>query len=176
MITLSSESLLDFMQKNQYQAEIQAETQQIFSLLKFEQREFPLFIRIFDEGHLLQILIFVPSLLETSENYDPAKIPLNGKLNKPEVIADLARLLHLFNKELDVPGFGLDEMAGIVFYRIMLPTPKKQIDSELLLAYIKTAEHVCQMFSPSIQAVSSGKMTLDQILEKAQQVSNKESE
>ena len=61
----------------------------------------------------------------------------------------------------------MDEMAGVAFYRLMLPTPKKNIEEDLLLAYLKTAEHVCQMFSTPIEAVSTGQMTLDQILEKA---------
>ena len=64
----------------------------------------------------------------------------------------------------------MDEMAGVVFYRLMLPTPKKKIESDLLLAFLKTIEHVCQMFANPIEAVTSGQMTLDQILAKAQEL------
>ncbi|MFI0435657.1 MAG: YbjN domain-containing protein [Parachlamydiaceae bacterium] len=176
MINMTPESLLQFMRKNQYESDIQGETQQVYTILKINQKEYPLFLRVFDEGHLLQLLVFLPSHLEANEQHlSDRKIPLHdGRESKNEekkrVIADLARLLHLLNKELDVPGFGMDEIAGIVFYRLMLPTPKKKIDSDLLLAFLKTLEHVCQMFATPIEAVSSGQMTLDQILAKAKQV------
>ena len=108
------------MQKNKYEADIQSETQQVYTILKISQKEYPLFLRVFDDGHLLQMLAFIPCQLERN------------------VVPDMARLLHLLNKELDVPGFGMDEMAGVVFYRLMLPTPSKKIDGELLLAFLKT--------------------------------------
>lgn len=180
MINITSESLLQFLRKNKYDAEIQSDTQQVYTIFKLNQREYPLFLRVFDEGHLLQLLVFIPSNLEPNEQFAIGK--KQGKASSEEadkakdqkaIVADVARLLHLLNKELDVPGFGMDEMAGVVFYRLMLPTPKKKIESELLLAFLKTIEHVCQMFSTPIEAVSSGQMTLNQILSKAQEVDQK---
>lgn len=163
MINMSLDSILNFMRKNKYEAEIQPDTQQVYTIFKMNQKEYPLFMRIFDDGHLLQLLVFIPSHLEPNENFSSDK-------KENESVADLARLLHLLNKELDVPGFGMDEMAGVVFYRLMLPTPKKKIEEDLLLAYLKTADHVCQMFTTPIEAVSSGQMTLNQILEKAHEL------
>lgn len=176
MITMNLESILAFLNKNQYQADIQADTQQAYTVFKIEQKEFPLFVRIFDEGHLLQLLVFIPSLLEPNKNFSIEEVNAHAAAepSKQNTLGDMARLLHLLNKELDVPGFGMDEMAGVVFYRLMLPTPKKKIEEDLLLAYVKTAEHVCKMFSTPIEAVSSGKMTLDEILEKAQKLENQE--
>lgn len=176
MINNTPESLLQFMQKHKYESDIQADTQQVYTIFKINQKEFPLFLRVFDEGHLLQLLVFIPCHLEANEELmlgkSQSKIPsLDSKSEQQKtVIADLARLLHLLNKELDVPGFGMDEMAGVVFYRLMLPTPKKKIESDLLHAFIKTVEHVCQMFANPIEAVTSGQMTLDQILAKAQEM------
>lgn len=173
MINISPDSLLTFMQKNKYEADIQSDTQQVYTIFKIQQKEYPLFLRVFDNGHLLQLLVFIPCHLEPNENFMPtkeSKYSRSEKAQSPEqqaIIADVARLLHLLNKELDVPGFGMDEAAGVVFYRLMLPTPKKKIESDLLLAFIKTVEHVCQMFSTSIEAVSSGQMTLNEILAKA---------
>ncbi|CUI16329.1 conserved hypothetical protein [Candidatus Protochlamydia naegleriophila] len=152
MINMTPEALLAFMQKNKYEADIQSETQQVYTILKVSQKEYPLFLRVFDDGHLLQMLAFIPCQLERN------------------VVPDMARLLHLLNKELDVPGFGMDETAGVVFYRLMLPTPNKKIDGELLLAFLKTVEHVCQMFATPIEAVGFGQTTLDEILEKAQEM------
>lgn len=152
MIDMTPEALLGLLKKHQYEANIQDETQQVYTILKVEQKEYPLFLRVFDEGHLLQMLAFIPCKLEK------------------HVVSDMARLLHLLNKELDVPGFGMDEIAGVVFYRIMLPTPKKKIDSELVVAFLKTVEHVCQMFAAPIEAVGFGQATLEDILKKAQEL------
>lgn len=164
------------MQKNKYEADIQQDTRQVYTIFKIAQKEYPLFMRVFDEGHLLQLLAFIPSHLTPNENFSIDKKVKRDAAGTSEHreekkgVADLARLLHLLNKELDVPGFGMDEMAGVVFYRLMLPTPKKKIESELLLAYLKTVEHVCKMFSTPIEAVSSGQMTLDQIIAKAHEL------
>jgi hypothetical protein len=177
MINITPEDLLQFMRKNKYESDIQGDTQQVYTIFKINQKEYPLFLRVFDEGHLLQLLVFIPCHLEPNEQFVLGKkgseSPSAESSKSPQqktVVADLARLLHLLNKELDVPGFGMDEMAGVVFYRLMLPTPKKKIESDLLLAFLKTVEHVCQMFSTPIEAVSSGQMTLDQILAKAQEM------
>jgi hypothetical protein len=177
MINITPEALLNFMRKNQYESDIQTDTQQVYTIFKINQREYPLFLRVFDDGHLLQLLVFIPCHLEPNEQFVLGKKQAESTPSesmkdneKKAIVADLARLLHLLNKELDVPGFGMDEMAGVVFYRIMLPTPKKKIEGDLLLAFLKTVEHVCQMFSTPIDAVSSGQMTLDQILAKAHEM------
>lgn len=176
MINITPESLLQFMRKHQYEADIQGDTQQVYTIFKLNQKEYPLFLRVFDEGHLLQLLVFIPSHLEPNEQFTLGKKEIESGTDESShpqqkaIIADLARLLHVLNKELDVPGFGMDEIAGVIFYRLMLPTPKKKIESELLFAFLKTVEHVCQMFSTPIEAVSSGQMTLDQILAKAQEM------
>ena len=178
MIHTSIEALLQFMQKHNYDASIQKETDQVYTILKFHQREYPLFLRIFEGGQLLQLLAFIPShLYADGHNQDKPlsaeEIRTRQEVHAP-ILADLARLLHLMNKELDIPGFGMDEANGAVFYRLMIPTPKKKVESDLLLALIKTIEHVCPLFSTPIEAVTSGKMTLNQILEKANELENKE--
>jgi hypothetical protein len=155
MINLTLESLLNFMRQQNFEAEIQTETQQVYTVLKIAQKEYPLFLRVYDDGHLLQLLAFIPCPVAA------------------ETVSDMARLLHLLNKELDVPGFGMDEVVGAVFYRLMLPTPKKKIDKELLLAFIKTVEHVCEMFATPIEAVGYGQVTLDDILKKVKDMETK---
>ncbi len=151
MISMTPDSLLTLLKKNNYNAEIQEETKQIFTLLKIEEKEYPLFLKVFDEGHLLQLLVFIPCQLE------------------PALVPDMARLLHLLNKELDVPGFGMDEMAGAVFYRLMIPTPKKKLEEDILNAFLKTVEQVCKMFATPIEAIAYGQLTLADILKKAQE-------
>lgn len=174
MIDLTPDSLLSFMRKNKYEADIQGETQQVYTVLKIKGREYPIFLRIFEEGHLLQILAFIPSHLQPNEDYIKELKEGHGERSRSAqqqaIISDLARFLHLLNKELDIPGFGMDEIAGVVFYRLMLPSSKKKIDPELLSAFLKTVDQVCQMFSNPIEALSSGQMSLDEVLAKAQQI------
>lgn len=176
MINMTPDALLAFMRKNKFEADIQSDTQQVYTIFKINQKEYPLFIRVFDDGHLLQLLVFIPCHLEPNEQIalgkkQQATETHSHKTSSPKgVVGDIARLLHLLNKELDVPGFGMDEMSGVVFYRLMLPTPKKKIEEDLLLAFLKTTEHVCKMFATPIEAVSSGQMTLDEILAKAQEM------
>lgn len=176
MINATLDSLLQFMRKNKYEAEMQAETQQVYTVLKSEKKEFPLFLRIFDESNLLQLIVFIPSYLQSKllNVEGPGKEIRDEISSDPEkqnaVLGDLARLLHLLNKELDLPGFGMDESAGVVFYRLMLPISKTKVDSDLLLVYIKSIEQVIQLFSPPIEAISSGQMTLNQILSKVNEM------
>jgi hypothetical protein len=159
MIQMTMDALLAFLRKNHYDdADIQQDTQQVYTILKVSEKEYPLFLRIFDEGHLLQLLAFIPCPISES------------------TVSDMARLLHLLNKELDVPGFGMDEMMGAVFYRLMLPTPTKRIDGEMLLAFLKTIEHVCKMFATPIEAVGHGQVTLNDILAKMQDMGAKENQ
>jgi hypothetical protein len=161
MIQLTLDALVAFMRKNKFEADIQHDTKQVYSILKVQNREYPLFLRIFESSHLLQVIVFIPSHLTPLSPSDTKE--------KEHIFGDVARFLHLVNKELDVPGFGMDENAGVVFYRLMLPSTHKRVDEDVLIAYIKTAQHVCQMFSGAIEGISSGQMTLKQVLEKAKE-------
>src|SRR5436853_6718427 len=120
MIDITPEALLQFMRKHKYESDIQADTQQVYTIFKINQKEYPLFLRVFDEGHLLQLLVFIPSHLEPNEQFSLGKQATTPQTThslkdekQKDITADSARLLHLLNKELDVPGFGMDEMAGV---------------------------------------------------------------
>lgn len=149
MIPLEIHALLSFFQQQGHAAEIQSETNQIYFPLKAGDREFPVFTRIFDESGLLQVLAFFPCSLEA------------------KTISDMARLLHMFNKELDLPGFGMDELSGVVFFRWMMPTEKKQVPEQMLITFLTTLKTVCQTFTTVVQAVAAGAITFDALLEKA---------
>lgn len=155
MIKVDQDSLLQFLKSKSFDAKLQAETKQIYTLLSVQGRDFPLFIRIFEPSDLLQLLVFMPCQIKHGTH------------------ADLARLLHLINKELDIPGFGMDENAEVVFYRCMLPVPGKKIDEKLLETYLKSIQLICESISPPVIAVASGLATFAEIMKKANEQNTK---
>lgn len=151
MIRATLSDLLACMRKHKYEVDIQQDSKQIFTIFKISAKEYPLFLRIFDNSQLLQLLVFIPTQLS------------------PSTVPDTARLLHILNKEVDMPGFGMDEMANVVFYRLMIPLHKKHVDEDLFMTYLKAAQNICELFSLPVEAVANGNATLNEILEKVRQ-------
>jgi hypothetical protein len=149
MIPTTQASLLEELKNLKMDSEVQKETNQIYHIFKMEKREFPLFIRILHEGELLQFLVFFPVQV------------------KAEQYAEIARFLHMLNKELDMPGFCLDESSSTVFYRVLLPTHKKELAKEVLGALLNTIQLVCKTFSPAIETLCAGVMKLSEMLKQA---------
>ncbi|HEY4832398.1 MAG TPA: YbjN domain-containing protein [Waddliaceae bacterium] len=152
MIQLNLNVLIKYLRDKHYDAQLQSETQQIYIILKIAGREFPLFIRIFEQSDLLQLLVFMPINI------------------KQGAYADLARLLHQLNKELDIPGFGMDESAGVVFYRCMLPVLDKKIEESLLDSFLKSISVICESICPPIFTVASGSASYAEIIAKAKEI------
>lgn len=146
---VNEHNLLEQLKKLGYEATVQSETNQIVVIFKHDNRQFPLFIRTLHDGELLQLLTFIPCNI------------------KPEQANDMARFLHIVNKELDVPGFCMDESSWTVFYRLLLPAPKKELADETFEAFLNTTQVVCKSFSPVIEAIAMGAMSLDEVLKKA---------
>lgn len=148
MIHAKIHEILDALKEKGFQATLQEETQQVFIIFKLHEAEFPLFVKVVHDGDLLQILMFIPSHLDKNH------------------ANDVARLMHYVNKEMDLPGFGYDELNQMMYYRLLLPTQKKKIDVELLLAFVNAAKLACETFAPMIQSVNLGKTRFKDILEK----------
>ena len=151
-MNISLAALLKFLNDRHYEAKIQTETQQIYAVLKIGGSEFPLFLKVYPSNELLQLLVFMP-------------VP-----TKKGVEADLARLLHFINKELDLPGFGMDEQNGVAFYRCMIPSPEKKVDPTLLESYLKAIDAVCDQVAPAVLAVATGLKSFNEILDKAREI------
>lgn len=148
---LSLDSLKAHLSTKGLQPQVQPDTQQVFILFKVQNREFPLFFRIYEGGDLLQMLAFIPCML------------------KPEALSDLSRLLHLINKELDLPGFGVDEKTGVIFYRFMLPTVERKLDPQVFDALVDSTRNITESFAPAIAAVAGGVATFEEVVKKLQE-------
>jgi hypothetical protein len=155
MIPLDLENILKHLKKNAIEAQLQKDTNQISIVFKIAERDFPVFIRIYDGQELVQLLAFLPC--STKQN----------------TIADTARLLHLLNKELDVPGFGMDESASVVFYRCIIPAKNKQFDKDLFDAFLNAVQVVCRSFAPVIAAVAYGGVSFEEVLKKSLETGNR---
>jgi hypothetical protein len=148
MITLNLDDIQNFLVQEQFKSQIQKETHQIYLLYKIEGREFPLFLRIFPGGDLLQLIAFIPCHL------------------KAATFGDLGRLLHLINKEMDIPGFGMDEEANLIFYRVMMPSVEKQVHGNHLKRFIQSIEQILKNFGPLIALVAFGGTSFEEIRKK----------
>lgn len=137
MVPLKINSLMDFLRQQKYDMKLQNETQQLYTILNIENREFPLFIKVDSGGSILQCMLFMPCTMTL-------KAP-------PEV----ARLLLLLNKEIDLPGFGMDETAKVIFYRCVLPTTGS-IDKTLLNNVMGALPRIARAFYPIIALVATG--------------------
>lgn len=153
MIPLNLNSLLQHLHTKNFDAKHQPETQQIYLVFDAHQQQFPLFIRVVEDSGLLQLLVFMAFTLQ------------------PSAAADTARFLHLLNKELDIPGFGMDESSQVVFYRVMLPTVNKKVDADIFEAYITSMKNICETFFPVIAAVGQGAATYEDVLKKMKELS-----
>ncbi len=147
-IELNLENLLKHFKKTKENAVLQTETDQILITVKFDKVEFPLFVRITETQDLLQLLAFFPCNI------------------KAGCESDMARTLHLLNKELDIPGFGMDDFNGLVFYRCMIPCPDLHYHEAVIDKYLDAVKMICQSFLPLIFAMSQGNMKFSEISNK----------
>jgi hypothetical protein len=148
MLNLKVDDLYNFLIKEQFPVQIKKETQQIYMVFKIENREFPVFIRVFPGGDLLQLISFIPCNL------------------KAAFFGELARLLHMLNKELDIPGFGMDENANLIFYRAMIPAIEKQVNEEHVKRYIHSIEQILKNFAALIAMVAFGATSFEEVRKK----------
>jgi hypothetical protein len=149
MIKLTLPAVLAFL-KRTYQAELQEEKQQIVFMLKIDDKEIPVFANVLHET-ILQMIAYLPYEL------------------KPDGLGEIARFLHLINKQLDVPGFGLDENVNMVFYRFVIPSLNPEIEDKLVEAHLSTISVACRSFMSSIEALVNGNVSsIDQALRASQ--------
>lgn len=151
MSQLSLDHIQKLLEERKLKPELQKETNQIMVLLEHEKSQFPLFIRIFEKNKLIQMLTFFP--IECKQKH----------------LGDVGRLLHLFNRELDVPGFGMDESSKTIFFRCMIPAIDDTIDKKLFDAYLQATQIACKSFFKPVAAIAVGAASFEELLKKAEE-------
>ncbi|MCB1134738.1 MAG: YbjN domain-containing protein [Chlamydiia bacterium] len=134
-----------------HDASIQEETQQVFFSIKYQDVDFPVFGRMAGDDSFVQIIAFMPG--QTTD----------------KTVNDTSRLLHMINRELDMPGFCLDEQNKVAFYRVMVPAKAGNADKEALALYTKAIQRVVETFANLVFAVIMGKLSLEEVMKQAQQ-------
>ena len=149
MIKLSLKSILAHLQDKKFDAHLQNETQQIYILFNLDGVEFPLFIRVDEEPKIMQLFMFLPCIVS------------------PKSFGEVARLLHLLNKEIDMPGFGMEEKASVIFFRWVIPTPSGEVQEQLFDRFLVAIPQICKACFPVIASVAnehtSFDMSIDQV-------------
>ena len=145
-------NFLASLKKMQLEGKVQAETNQVYTIFHHDKKDYPIFLRSLHDGELLQLLTFIPCYIEQAK------------------MTEVSRFLHMLNKELDMPGFCLDETSMTVFYRLVLPTLKKEYNEDAFEAFINTPQTVCKSFATAIEALAMGAMSLEDIMKKAQEL------
>lgn len=144
-LKLTTAQLQYFLEQKGLQPKYQEETDQIFIAINKSGLEMILFFRIASHAALLQIVAYPPIQVH------------------PNTMPELARVLHQINRDLDVPGFCLDENNQLVFFRVVIPCMQQRFDEELLEAYIKTIPEICHTFYSLIYTISEGKQTFEEL-------------
>lgn len=151
MTKLNLDNLLKSLQKVFPDAAIQKETKQVFAVFKNEEVEFPVFGRIAEDENLIQLLVFFPCNLKKGAE------------------AETARSLHLLNKEIDVPGFGMDEGNSLLYFRYMLPSVEGHYEEVLVEKFTNAFQMICKTFFPLVFAVSQGLVTFPEVEKKVKE-------
>jgi len=149
MIT-NSNAILQNLKSLGYKVEFQEETDQVYYLIAHEGKSIPIFIKSISDGMVVQVVAFYP--FKSEVNAHP----------------DLARFLHLMNKDIDMPGYGMDENSRAVFYRLSIPTFEKKLKISLLTTYLNTIEKVSRDTMNSIAPIANGSITFKELIDKLQ--------
>lgn len=151
MNSLDLENICTTLKELGHEASIQEESQQVLLPISVNEADYPSFFRYMADGEFLQGICFIPCTVIES------------------AISDMARLLHMIDKELDMPGFGLDEKNQVVFFRMVIPTAKKVIDPKLTQTYLMAMHQVVSHFGALVQNVAMGKLSVKEVIRQMEQ-------
>jgi hypothetical protein len=119
---------------------------------------------------------FVLNIMVHQQILDPSTTSsfykIEFKLKLPLKIADFSysqtsNLIALINRSLELPGFETSEIDNEIFYRHVLLFSGKKISKELILGLIGMIKLTLDLHIESIESVSSGKLSYDELLRKA---------
>lgn len=142
---LTPDNLTSYLKTQGFNPMYEPNTTLTYIMIQSSQYEIPLYFVIRNEGDILQLVAYFPFQLNNSQ------------------FASIARFLHLLNRDIDIPGFGMDEEQGLIFYRVVIPCLNKDIDETLLRVYIDTIQLATDGFAHAIGLMNSGQLDLERL-------------
>lgn len=79
-------------------------------------------------------------------------------------LGQISSLVHFINNQADFPGFELDELENRISFRYVWLLSGKSVDSLLVKSLTGIITLLVSMFCESLEKVSSGKATFDDLL------------
>lgn len=145
---LNLNALLEHLRESELQPELQKEHNQIFITYQLKGQDVPVFFLIQEKTNILQIVAYLPYQLHAT------------------TFGEVARMLHILNREMDLPGFGMDESEKLLFYRSVIPCFEGRVHKELFNMYLAATRLACDTFMHAIAMIASGTMKVDEALKK----------
>src|ERR1700722_5992510 len=118
MIKLTEDSLYKLLKEKNLKPIFEKQSKSTYLNMSIKGVEVPIFFAVRGEGNLLQTIAYLPYELN------------------PGAVGDVARLLHLLNREVDIPGFGMDETQKLMFFRCVIICVDAKLDPKLLDIYL----------------------------------------
>lgn len=138
MVKLTNSDLLKHLEDKQLKPQLQTETGQIVMAFRLNNKDFPIFLRIAEDEDFLQVLSFLPTKIKEGQH------------------SAVGRFLHHVNNQVNLPGFSMDDQQDLVFYRIILPCPGREVNEQMLEKFLGAIFNVSNTFFPIISTLSEG--------------------
>lgn len=136
MVKLTNEDLLRHLEEKQLKPQLQNETGQIVMAFRLNNKDFPIFLRIAEDEDFLQVLSFLPTKIKEGQH------------------SAIGRFLHHVNNQVNLPGFSMDDQQDLVFYRIILPCPGREVNEQMLEKYLGAIFNVSNTFYPIVSQLA----------------------
>lgn len=146
MIKLSQDSIVKLLNERNLQPIYQKENDQTYIVMNIKSQEVPVFFGIRSNNSLLQMIAYIPFELHQ------------------KTLTEVCRLFHILNREVDMPGFGVDEIEMLMFYRLVIPCVNGEFDERLLNLSLATTKVAIETFIGVITMVLAGQVTVDHFL------------
>jgi hypothetical protein len=152
MIKLTNSDLLKHLEEKQLKPQMQNETGQIVMAFRLNNKDFPIFLRIAEDEDFLQVLSFLPTKIKEGQH------------------SAIARFLHHVNNQVNLPGFSMDDQQDLVFYRIILPCPGRELSEQMLEKFLGAIFNVSNTFYPIVSQLSEATISYKDAMKKLREL------
>lgn len=152
MVKLDKDALIAHLDQKQLKPQWQAESNQIVMAFRLGKVDFPIFLRIAGDEDFLQVLSFMPANVKHGTQ------------------SALARFLHVLNNQVNLPGFSMDDEQNLIFYRIILPCPGREVSEAMLEKFLGAVFNVSNAFFPLISQLADGSLSYRDALKKLREL------